>query len=559
MAVRDWSTACPDWERRITNRLSLIPDNIEVFEDEANRALRIFKRLKCPDMEGFPTYGEICDDWVFDIVRVIFGSYDVSIKRRMIREFFVLIPKKNGKSSIAAAIMVTAAIMNRRPAAECLLIAPTKKIADIAFTQAEGIIRLDPKLTALFHPQSHQRTITHRQTLAVIIIKAADKDVITGSKATFILVDETHVFAQMSRAEQVFVEIRGSLAARIDGFMLQISTQSKEPPVGLFKEELKNARAVRDGEMKLPLMPIIYELPPKLVKDGGWKDQATWPLVNPNLDKSVDRAFLVDQLIKAEASGPVALALLASQHFNVEIGQGERGDGWAGAGLWPKGIEKGLTLKEIINRCEVLTAGLDGGGADDILGVAVIGREKGTQRWLGWGHGFISPIGWERRKANWSVYNDFIKDGDLTLVEQLPDDVTAVVDIIKQCLDSGKLAQVGADPAGIGAIVDALAEIGVTQENNLLGGVYQGVSLMGAFKTIERKLADGSFKHGGRPMMAWCAGNCVVKQTGTGQRIARDESGYGKIDVVMALFDAASLMATNPEVKRKPEYQMMFA
>lgn len=557
--ARDWSTACIDWEQRITNRTSLIPDNIEVFEEEANRALRIFKRLKCPDIEGFPTYGEICDDWVFDIVRVIFGSYDVSIKRRMIREFFVLIPKKNGKSSIAAAIMVTAAIMNRRPAAECLLIAPTKKIADIAFTQAEGIIRLDPKLTALFHPQSHQRTITHRQTLAVIIIKAADKDVITGSKATFILVDETHVFAQMSRAEQVFVEIRGSLAARIDGFMLQISTQSKEPPVGLFKEELKNARAVRDGEMKLPLLPIIYELPQKLVRDGGWKDQATWPLVNPNLDKSVDRSFLVDQLIKAEASGPVALALLASQHFNVEIGQGERGDGWAGARLWPQGIEKGLTLKEIINRSEVLTAGTDGGGAEDLLGVAVIGREKGTQRWLGWAHAFISPMGWERRKANWPVYSDFIKDGDLTLVEKLPDDVSAVVDIIKQCVDSGKLAQVGADPAGIGAIVDALAEIGVTQENNLLVGVYQGVSLMGAFKTIERKLADGSFKHGGRPMMAWCAANCITKQTGTGQRIARDESGYGKIDPVMALFDAASIMALNPEPKRKPEYQILFA
>ena len=115
--MRDWSTACLDWEDRITHRRSLIPDNIEVFEDEANRALRIFKRLKCPDVEGFPTYGQLCDDWVLDIVRVIFGSYDAEIKRRMIREFFVLVPKKNGKSSIAAAIMVTAAIMNRRPAA----------------------------------------------------------------------------------------------------------------------------------------------------------------------------------------------------------------------------------------------------------------------------------------------------------------------------------------------------------------------------------------------------------------------------------------------------------
>jgi hypothetical protein len=48
----------------------------------------------------------------------------------------------------------------------------------------------------------------------VILIKAADADVITGSKATFILIDETHVFAQKANAADMFVEIRGSLASR---------------------------------------------------------------------------------------------------------------------------------------------------------------------------------------------------------------------------------------------------------------------------------------------------------------------------------------------------------
>src|SRR3546814_3909986 len=97
----------------------------------------------------------------------------------MIREFFVLIPKKNGKSSIAAAIIVTAAILNRRPEAELLLIAPTKLIAEIAYKQAAGIIRLDAELSKLFWPQDHKKTITHRISLAVIMIKAADTDVIT--------------------------------------------------------------------------------------------------------------------------------------------------------------------------------------------------------------------------------------------------------------------------------------------------------------------------------------------------------------------------------------------
>ncbi|MCK1322137.1 terminase large subunit [Bradyrhizobium sp. 156] len=544
--MNPWSTACPDWERRILAGRPLVPE-LPLFKSEAERGLRYFRQLRIPDLFGTPTLAEACGEWFFPIVGALFGCYDPKLNVRMIQEYFLLIPKKNAKSSNGGAVMVVALLMNRRPSAEFLLIAPTKEIADIAFKQASGTILLDPVLAKKFHIQRHIRLITYRTTGATLQIKAADTDVITGSKATGTMIDETHVFAKKSNAADVFVELRGALTARPDGFLFQTTTQSKAPPIGVFKTELDMARRVRDGSIDLPLLPILYELPSRLTKDGGWKDRALWPLVNPNMGRSVNEEFLAREILKAEEDGPAQLALIASQHFNVEIDQGLRSDGWAGANLWPRGAEKGLTLAEVIRRSEVLTVGLDGGGLDDLLGVFVLGREKGTGIWLGWAHAFISPEGWERRKANRTIYQDFIKDGDLTLVERLPDDVAAVVDIVKQCLDSGKLAKVGADPAGLGSIVDELAKIGVTQEAELLVGVRQGVALMGAIKTVERKLADGSFKHGGRRMMAWCAGNAIVQATGTGMRIARDASGYGKVDPLMAGFDAVAEMSLNPE------------
>jgi hypothetical protein len=58
--------------------------------------------------------------------------------------------------------------------------------------------------------------------------------------------------------------------------MIQITTQSKEPPQGVFKSELAIARGVRDGKIKLPRLAVLYELPNHLAKDGGWKKaQAT--------------------------------------------------------------------------------------------------------------------------------------------------------------------------------------------------------------------------------------------------------------------------------------------
>lgn len=541
-----WDTSCLDWEQRLLSGRAPIPE-LPLFEDEAARALRIFKRLQLPDVIGTPRMGDAAGPWFFKIVQALFGAYDVEENRRMIQELFLLVPKKNMKSTGAAGIMVTAAIVNRRPEAEFTLVAPTIEVTGIAYKQAKGIIKRDPELDKLFQIRDHIKTIQHRKTGAYLQIKAADTDVITGSKSTGTLIDETHVFAKRANAADIFVELRGALAARPDGFLIQITTQSKDPPAGVFKQELNTARDVRDGVITLPLLPVLYEIPARLSKDGGWKERKYWPLVNPNMGRSVDEQFLENQLIKAERDGPHAMALLASQHFNVEVGVGLRSDGWVGAELWQRGIDRSVTLEALIERCDVITVGIDGGGLDDLLGLAAIGREKVTKNWLGWTKAFISPEGLERRKANRSTYDGFESSGDLVYVKALPADVVELVAIIGRINETGLLAEVGVDSSGLGIIVDALADIDITEENENLVGVRQGFGLMDAIKTIERKLADGSFKHAGQALMSWCVGNAIVQPTPTGMRIVRDASGFGKIDPLMALFDAAALMARNPE------------
>lgn len=555
-----WSTACLDWEDRILSGRSLIPD-LPLFEEEAERALRIFKRLRVPDVVGTPTNAEACGEWVFGLVRAIFGSFDPVARRRMIREFFLLIPKKNGKSSLAAAIMVTAAIINRRPAAELLMIAPTKKIADIAYKQAAGIIRLDPELMKVFHLQTHQRTITHRLTDAAILIKAADADVITGSKATFILVDETHEFAQKAKASEVFVEIRGSLAARPDGFMLQITTQSKNPPAGIFKAELNIARDVRDGLLVLPLLPVLYELPLSVAQDGGWKDPKTWPLVNPNLNRSVDPIFLRDELIKAEREGPEKLQLIASQHFDVEVGQALRAARWRGADYWEKGTVKSLSgLDELLRRSEVVVIGVDGGGLDDLLGAAVIGREKVTRRWLCWNHAWAHRQVLDVRKDIAPSLLDFQKEGTFTICETAADLIAGFGSLFERVLRSGLLPEkdaVGLDPNNVAAIIEDLMARGMTDD--MLRRLQQGTKLSPAWWGIEFKLADGTFAHAGSALMAWCVGNAKVEPKDNGILITKQHAGSAKIDPLIATACAAIVMSWNPAPKKSPSYQMIFA
>jgi phage terminase large subunit-like protein len=554
----DWDTSCRDWEERILDGRSLVPD-LPLYEAEAAKALRVFKRLRVPDMIGTPTLDEVCAPWFLSIVAALFGSYEWDTNSRHISEYFLLIPKGNGKSSLGGAVMLTAIIVNRRPESEYLFVAPTMEIAAIAYKQAKGTIRLDTELSKLFHVQDHIRRITHRRTGATLQIKAADTDVITGSKCTGTMIDETHQFARKSNAAEIFVELRGALTKRPDGFLFQTTTQSKQTPSGVFASELAMARSVRDGKMRMPMLPVLYELPDRLARDGGWRDRRYWPLVNPNLGRSTNEDFLAREIVRAEADGPAAVALIASQHFNVQIGMSLRADGWAGANYWSRGFEEGLSLDGVLARSEAVVVGIDGGGLDDLLGIAVVGREKDTKTHLAWTHALISPEGLERRKANTGFYERFQADGDLTVVEELPDDISYVTDIVEKVKETKKLAGVGVDAIGIGGIVDALAKIGVTQENKLLAGVRQGLSLMGSIKTVERKLVDGSFKHGGQALMTWCAGNARIVPTPTGMRIARDDSGYGKIDPLMSLFNAVALLALNPEPQKRPEVRLFFA
>jgi phage terminase large subunit-like protein len=466
-----------------------------------------------------------------------------------LREFFLLVPKKNGKSAIAAAIIVVAAIMNERPEAELLLIAPTKEISNIAFKQAAGIIKLDEELNKLFQIIDHVKQIRHRNTLAIIIVKSAAPDVITGSKATFILIDETHVFASMAKAADVFVEIRGSLASRPDGFLLQITTQSKAPPTGVFKSELATARAVRDGDIRLPLLAVLYELPIEVSKDDGWKDPATWPLVNPNLGRSVDEAFLRDEVMKAERDGKEKLALIASQHFNVEIGLALSADRWTGALYWVQNSDREITFERMLDECEVIVAGGDVGGADDLFGFSAIGRHAVSRVWWSWSWAWCLRPVLDLRKSIAPKLLELEALGQLSITDSAEQHVEAAADICVQIRDAGKFpvkAGIGLDPHGVAALVDRLEQDGFEAGRDIVP-VGQGYKLTGAIKGLERRLFDGRLKHGGQELMTWCVGNAKAEQRGNNVYVTKEAAGVAKIDPLIALFNAAILMDGNPE------------
>lgn len=549
----EWTTACLDWEKRLVERASIIPPPI--FPDQAEYALGIFKELRVSDLPGKPTFGECSESWVFDYVKAIFGGYEAETGKQLIREYGLLISKKNTKSTIAAGIMLTAVILCWREDEEHLILAPTKEVADNSFKPAAGMIRADDELSDMFQVQDHIRTITHRVTRNTLKVVAADTDTVSGKKAGRILVDELWLFGKRQNAEAMFMEALGGQVSREEGWVIFLTTQSDEPPAGVFKERLQYWRDVRDGKINDPkTLGVLYEFPESMVEKKKYLRPENFYITNPNMGRSVSAEWLEDQLRKNQSKTDGTLQQFLAKHLNIEIGLNLRTDRWAGVDFWEAQIRP-VTFRDILDRAEVATVGIDGGGLDDLLGLYIIGRDKETREWIGWGHAWAHEIAVRRRKSEESRFNDFVKAGDLTIVKRVGQDTEEVAEYVSRINDAELLDKIGIDPSGVGQILDALVEAEIPED--AVVGVSQGWRLGGAIKTTERKLAEGVLVHGGQPLMAWCVGNARVEPKGNAILITKQASGKGKIDPLMAMFNAVSLMALNPEAKKK-DYQVFF-
>lgn len=552
----DWTTACPDWERRIVARESLIP-LAPLFKDQADEAWEICGGLRLVDVTGQPLLRDAALPWTRDLVRAIFGAYNPDDGRRLINEYLLMVSKKNAKSTIAAGIMLTALILNWRPSAELLILSPTKEIADNSYKPIRDMIAADDELQALLKVQDHIRTITHRENNAFLKVVAADSDTVSGKKASFVFVDELHEFGKQAKASNMLLEATGGLASRPEGFVIYATTQSAEPPAGVFRQKLEYARKVRDGEIRdRKFLPVIYEFPDSMLKSKAHEDLRNAYVTNPNWGASVDIERITQLHSQAREGDENSFKEFLAKHLNVEIGMNLRSDRWAGADFWEAAGFSIVTFDYLLAHSEVIVVGIDGGGLDDLLGLALVGRERETGRWLVWTHAWAHKIVLERRKEIAPLLLDFKKQGDLTIVERPGDDVQEVADIICQVRDTGLLPDeksIGVDAAGIGDIVDELTteDRGITMEQII--AISQGYRLNGAIKTTERKVAGGEMVHGGRPMMAWCVGNARVEDKGNAILITKQASGKAKIDPLMAVFNAVSLMALNPVGQAAPE------
>lgn len=543
--------ACPDWWERIqTGRTPMV--DVPLNDAKAAKAVAFFNRLRLPDVPGNPPLSEACGDWFRDILCAFLASEDPETKKRLVWELLCMVPKKNSKTTYVAALGLTALFLEEAPNRQMLLVAPSQNISQRCFEQAQGMIRIDHRLKNIFHVQDSESSITRIKTGTKLDVKTFDTSIVTGEIPILTIIDELHELGKKNKAAAVMQQIRGGGITMQGGQVLMITTQSDEAPAGIWRIELDKARAIRDGKGGgAPiLLPVLYEFPPEKQRDQEyWRNQRNWGAVLPNLGRSIDPLRLVADYENNGKATKEAEQIWASQHLNIEIGVGLAGDGWSGAPSWSTCVDSKIAgLDDVLKRSEVCTVGIDWGGADDLAALYVIGREKHTKRWLGWGQAWARPSVFERRKSIAPRLLDFERTGDLIISQTGEEQAESAASICKKIYDSGLLpekAGIGLDSAGIALLLDALEAEEL--RDPLLQAVAQGWKLQTAISSVPLKLEDRRFVHGDQAIMSWCVGNAKQTLRGSNYVVTKEVSGAGKIDLLMALFNAAMLMFQNPE------------
>jgi phage terminase large subunit-like protein len=554
--------SCPDWADRLSQGRVPFNEDLPVDAARADQAAAIFDNLRLPDVVGQPRIGDSGGEWFRKIVRLAFGAVDPLTNTSAIGEIFCQVPKKNGKTTYTAALGITALLMNELPGVEIYVVSATKDGAATCFNQIANMIKADraeeegadPFLPVRFHINDGDMIITDRKTRAALHVKSFSLNVLTGKIPLMVIVDELHLLGKLRQAEGVLTQLRGGMITRDNSLLVMITTQSDEPPAGVYKTELDYARRVRDGTEtqaeEINTLVCIYEFPEALQisETRAWENPDHWHMVTPNLGASITIPRLKRLFHKARSKGPEHFRKWASQHLNIQIGLALHGDRWIGVDHWTGCTRAEIDLAFLLEHSEVITAGIDGGGLDDLMALALVGRHRETGDWLTWARAWAHPEVMDRRKDIVTRLEEFAAAGDLVVCENPTQDIEQTAALCAQVLEAGLFPEahgIGLDPYGVQALLTELNAHGM--EGDLLASVGQGTRLSPVVWGLERKLKDQTLIHGGQGLLNWAVSNARAEQRGNAVLITKQASGKAKIDPVVAVFNAAMLMGRNPQ------------
>lgn len=505
-------------------------------ETQADRAVRLINQLT--HTKG-PFAGQTFSlrPWQEkNIIRPLFKQRKDGL--RQYRTCLLMLPRKNGKTELAAALAIYFLLFDNEMGAEVYSAAADKDQAALVFNVAAQMIRNDPELDAQVEIIDSQKRIVHRKSGSFYRAISAEAYSKHGFNASVVIYDELHAAPD----RELWDVLSTSQGARAQPLMIAITTAGYDRHSILW-ELYTHARKVAETPSLDPtFLPILYEMP-----DGSdWTDEREWHKCNPALGDFRSLEEMRTMAARAKEI-PAQENTFRRLYLNQWTEQASR---WISLASWDA---CGQPLDRASLRGRRCYIGMDLSTTKDLTAiVAVFPDDDGFDVLAQF---FVPKESiMDRVKRDRVPYDQWEREGHLIATPGNVVDYEAIRKTLNEWGAEFDVREIAFDPWNATDLVTRLQE----QDGFTCVQMRQGFgSLSAPTKSLEKAVLSKSIRHNGHPVLRWNIGNISIESDPAGNLKLSKKTSTERIDGAAALVNAVARMDANSAVAPEKEYSVM--
>lgn len=461
-------------------------------------------------------------DWQYQVLWDVYGTVKEDGYRQY-RYAYLEIPKKNGKTSLIAAIALYHLVCDG-PGGQIYCCAADRGQAELVYKAAIGMVEQEPELEGIIKVLDSRKEIKNKQTGTTLKVLSAEAYTKHGINPTVVIFDELH--AQPNR-DLWDVMTFGAGAARKEPIWWVITTAGDDPDRKSIGWEIhEKATKIAAGELNDPYWYVkIYSAP----EDADIFDEATWHAANPSLGHTISIESVRQEALAArnsEASERLFRWLRLNQWVALKR------IGWQPLTLWDQTAGKWSHAELVGKKCY---PGLDLSSTTDLTGVVYLfPPQDGISDWRFIHDAWIPEDNMkERVKRDHVPYDRWVGK----YLHATPGNVIDYDFVEARLLAASKQYKIGAlgtDPWNSRMLTQRLMREGV----NVVEIAQNMAQMSPAMKTVERLMKSGQMTHEVNPLARWCWGNVNVAVDGNENIKPMKNKSIDRIDLTVALINA---------------------
>jgi phage terminase large subunit-like protein len=465
---------------------------------------------------------------------VILAIYDSDPPARRV---IISLGRKGGKTSLIAMLLLASiAGPVARPNAQIFSAAQSRDQASIVFGLAAKMARMNDDLARVCHVRDTAKSILGLRTGVEYRALSAEATTAHGTSPALVIHDE--LGRVRGPRSELYDALETGAGAHEHPLSIIISTQAPTD-ADLLSTLIDAAKASGDSTTKL----FLWAAGPE---DDPWSEK-TWHKANPGLAYGLPNLEELRRTAEQAQRLPALAASFRNLHLNTRCASDAH---FLSPDVWK--LNGGEPDSSALEDNPVF-GGLDLSSRQDLTALVLVARDSS-------GLVHMQPHFWapaqglrERAQRDRAPYDLWRDRGLLTATPGASVDYEYVAEGLANLATRCDLRVVRFDRWRINDLERALDKIGAVVPLEPHGQGYKDMS--GALDQFEALALNGRLRHGGHPLLTWCASNAIVTRDAAGNRKLDRSRATGRIDGLVAAVMAVAAMSGAPE-PAVPAYQL---